>query len=148
MKEAMEVAQANMQKSAGYNQKYHDGKAKIVEVQVGDHVLVRNYREREGTGKLRSFWEEAIFVVLEQKSDLPVYKVQNIKKPSDVRVIHRNKIMKCKELSLDVFDDQKVPQPKKVKSAPKKKQIQKVEELAETQADAESDEEDPVVIVV
>ena len=52
MKEAMQVAQANMQKSAGYNQKYHDGKAKIVEVQVGDHVLVRNYREREGTGKL------------------------------------------------------------------------------------------------
>ena len=147
MKEAMEVAQVNMQKSSGYNQRYHDRKAKIVEVQVGDQVLVRNYRDKEGTGKLRSFWEEAIFVVLEQKKDLPVYKVQNIKKPKDVRVIHRNKIMKCEELPVDIFDKQKVIPAKKVKFQPKKKVIQNVEPIDETPVDQESDEEDPVVIV-
>ena len=92
-------------------------------------MLVRNYRDKEGTGKLRSFWEEAI------------------KKPKDVRVIHRNKIMKCEELPVDIFDKQKVIPAKKVKFQPKKKVIQNVEPIDETPVDQESDEEDPVVIV-
>ena len=77
MKEAMELAKINMQKSAEYNKQHHDRKAKITEIKVGDHVLVRNYRETGGTGKLRSFWQEAIFEVLEKMDELPVYKVQN-----------------------------------------------------------------------
>jgi hypothetical protein len=100
MQEAMRVALVNMDKSAEYNKEYRDRKAKIVEVKVGDHVLVRNYHEKGGTGKLKSFWEESIFVILEKKEELPVYKVQSLKKPTDVRVVHRNKIMKCEELPL------------------------------------------------
>ena len=64
MKEAMHLAQTNMKQSADYNKKCHDKKAKFVEICAGDRVLVRNYRGQKegGTGKLRSFWEEAIFV--------------------------------------------------------------------------------------
>ena len=154
MKEAMELARANMDKSADYNKRYHDKKAKIVEVNVGDKVLVRNYREKGGTGKLKSFWEEAIFVVTEKRDGLPVYKVKNIKKEKDVRVVHRNKIMKCEELPLDVFDEPQ--EPKKSKKVVAKKKSEKTanrkeqpeptqqieEESRETEETVQSDSED------
>ena len=114
MKEAMELARVNMEKSSGYNKQHHDKKAKIVEIKVGEKVLVRNYREKGGTGKLRSFWEESIFVVLGKKEGLPVYKVKNVKNAKDIRVVHRNKLMKCEELPLDVFEGPgKEPETKK-----------------------------------
>ena len=121
MKEAMELARVNMEKSADYNKRYRDKKAKIVEVNVGDKVLVRNYREKGGTGKLRSFWEEAIFVVEGKKEGLPVYQVKNIKKEKDVRVVHRNKLMKCEELPLDVFDAPQEPKKSKKVAGEKRK---------------------------
>ena len=61
-------------------------------------VLMRNKREKGGTGKLQSYWEEAIFKVIEKKENLPVYKIKNINKLKDIRVKHRNLLMKCEEL--------------------------------------------------
>jgi hypothetical protein len=153
MKEAMELARANMDKAADYNKRYHDKKAKIVQVNVGDKVLVRNYREKGGTGKLKSFWEEAIFVVTEKRDGLPVYKVKNIKKEKDVRVVHRNKIMKCEELPLDVFDEPQEPKKSKKVVAKKKSEktanrkeqpepTQQIEESRETEETVQSDSED------
>ena len=117
---------------------------------------MRNYREKGGTGKLKSFWEEAIFEVLEKKEDLPVYKVQNLQKPSDVRVVHRNKIMKCDELPLDTFEDPKqvpVPKKKKAAGAPRKQKQPKQEmEVVQERNDEvypeESDEETERVVLV
>ena len=63
-----------------------------MEIKVGDRVLVKNHREKGGTGKLPSFWEESIFEVVEKKSGLPVYTVRNLKKPKDIRVVQRNKL--------------------------------------------------------
>ena len=49
MKEAYDLANKRIGKSAEYNKKYYDGKIKKVEVNVGDKVLVRNVmREKEG----------------------------------------------------------------------------------------------------
>ena len=61
------------------------------ELHVGDRVLVKNVREKRkgGPGKLRSYWEQKVFVIKEKKSEV-VYSVleegeKNVKK---VRVLH------------------------------------------------------------
>ena len=121
MEDAYEIANRHITKAAGYNKKHYDKKARAVELKVGDKVLVKNVRERGGTGKLKSFWEESIFMVVEKNENLPVYKIRNVKKKNDVRVIHRNLLLKCDDLPLNVFDAE-------VKS---KEIKQKGEEIAE-----------------
>ena len=66
MEDAYEIANRHITKAAGYNKKHYDKKARAVELKVGDKVLVKNVRERGGTGKLKSFWEESIFMVVER----------------------------------------------------------------------------------
>ena len=105
MKEAIDVARKNIQKSAEWNKKYYDRKAKAVELVMGDMVLVKNTRARGGTGKMRSFWEEAIFRIVEKKANLPVYKIRNVAKENDVRVMHRNLLLRCNDLPLSTFED-------------------------------------------
>ena len=80
MREAYLLADTKMKKSGAYNKKYYDKKAKAVEIEEGDKVLVRNVREKGGTGKLKSYWEEAIFTVVEKRGELPVFKIKNEKK--------------------------------------------------------------------
>ena len=46
LKKAYEIARSNIRKSANYNKRYYDQKAKTVEIKVGDMVLVRNLREK------------------------------------------------------------------------------------------------------
>ena len=106
-------AKGNNIKSQEYNKKKYDGKAKAVGIEVGDQVLVKNLREKGGTGKLKSHWERQIFTVLKQQEELPVYHVQNLKNPRDVRVLHRNHLMKCEQLAADVFDDEEEETPVK-----------------------------------
>ena len=103
MKEAVEIARTNIQKSAEYNKKNFDKKAKAVDLEIGDRVLMRNVRERGGTGKLRSYWEDTLFKVIKQRELLPVYEIQNVMKSNDVRVVHRNMLMRCNELPLSLF---------------------------------------------
>ena len=162
MKEAMELARANMDKAAKYNKQYHDKKAKVVEINVGDRVLVRNKREKGGTGKLKSYWEEAIFVVEGKKEGLPVYKVKNLKKGKDVRVVHRNLLMKCEDLPLDVFDEPQEEKTTKKDSSfqtrkSKRRQqrtplnntdtAQHVEVIPDTNTTEESDDQDLAIIL-
>ena len=113
MKKAYEIAKSNIRKSAGYNKRYYDRKARTVEIKVGDLVLVRNLRERggRGTGKLRNYWEEKIFKVTEVKENVPVYTVKNVKKSKDIRTLHRNHLMKV-DLPLDIFDEKERPKKK------------------------------------
>ena len=100
----MQLARANIRKSAEYNREHYNKKAKAVELNVGDQVLMRNVRERGGTGKLRSFWEETVFEVVEKRDNVPVFRIRNIKDGRDSRVVHRNLLMKVEQLPLDVFD--------------------------------------------
>ena len=107
MKEAFEIAREKIRKTAGYNKQNFDLKAKAGDLEIGDRVLVRNLREKGGTGKLRNHWESAFFEVLEKKDNLPVFKVKNMNKSSDIRVLHRNLMMKCEDLPLDIFEGEK-----------------------------------------
>ena len=105
MAEAFKLAKERNHKSQEYNKEMYDKKVKEVGIEVGDQVLVKNLREKGGTGKLRSHWERQIFTVVKQKEHLPVYHVQNLKNSRDVRILHRNHLMKCEQLPTDVFDD-------------------------------------------
>ena len=145
MQEAVGIARENIGKSSEYNRKYYNNKVKAVEIIVGDKVLVKNVRARGGTGKLRSYWEEALFKVVEKRDGVPVYKIKNMKKASDVRVVHRNLLMKCDQLPEDIFE---VPtQPKKGKSKKKRTVKPRQKEEIETVAREDSDSDDNVVIV-
>ena len=105
MAEAFRLAKERNSKSQEHNKEMYDSKVKEVGIEVGDQVLVKNLREKGGTGKLQSHWERQIFTVVMQKEDLPVYHVQNVKNSRD-RVLHRNHLMKCEQLPADVFDEE------------------------------------------
>ena len=72
MEEAFRLANNHIDKAANYNKQHYDKKVRGEEVNVGDQVLVRNMREREGAKKLRSHWERTIFEVVEKKPGLPI----------------------------------------------------------------------------
>ena len=119
MQQAFHLANNNIKKAADYNKQHYDKRVQGVELELGDQVLVRNMREKGGTGKLKSFWEERIFKVIEKKKDLPVYKVISLADKRDSRVLHRNLMMKCNDLSPDIFKDISI---KKKPSVEKKEQ--------------------------
>jgi hypothetical protein len=157
MKLAHDIARKNINKAAAYNKQHFDKHAKAAALQVGDQVLVRNYREKTGKPKMRSYYEENIFKVVEVRSEVPVYKIQSLKKPKDVRVVHRNKLLKVDELPLDVFDKKDESSKKKKSTVKKKKKqkrkeneqgaVQNIEEIEKyLEGGSESDEEFAVVM--
>ena len=55
---------------------------------------------RGGPGKLRSFWEEEVHVVVSRKGpDSPVYEVRSESKAAKSRTLHRNMLLPCDHLS-------------------------------------------------
>ncbi len=64
--------------------------------------MVKNFRDRGGPGKLRSYWEEEVHVVTERKhTDSPVYTVLPKRGTEKTRVLHRNLLLPCEFLPLD-----------------------------------------------
>ena len=105
MSEARDIVTRRMEKAAEYNKDYYDKKARCVEIVIGDQVLVRNVREKGGTGKLRNHWESNIFKVVDKKADCPVYTVENIKMAKDRRILHRNLLFRCNDLPAETFEE-------------------------------------------
>ena len=122
MQEAYKIAKEHMQKSSQYNKRYYDRKVKEIEVLPGDHVLIKNVKEKGGTGKLKSYWEPNIFEVVEKAKNLPVYTLQNLNKKQDRRIIHRNLLMKCNDLPVELFQSNEIQKSKKQQNQ-KRKQL-------------------------
>ncbi len=53
---------ANMNRQRG--KKHYDSKVRSAVLQPGDRILVRDLSPRRGPGKLRSFWEEDVHIVV------------------------------------------------------------------------------------
>ena len=63
MKEAYVIAGKHSKQSGVSNKTRYDKTAKCNEIVVGDRVLLKNMK-KTGTGKLASFWEQKVYVVL------------------------------------------------------------------------------------
>lgn len=100
MEEAYHVASQNISKSAKRGKSNYDAKGYGTAVlNVGDHVLVRNLLEKEGPGKLRPYWEQDIYVVVDRPlKDLPVYDVRKLNGIGRVRRLHRSLLLLCNSL--------------------------------------------------
>ena len=95
---------------------------------------------------MKSFWEETLFTVVERRDPMPVYKIQSIKDTSDIRVVHRNLIMKCDQLPLDVFEE-KVDKKAATQPKQKKKIVKSKNEVVHTIDSESEDEGDDIVIL-
>ncbi|CAC5375863.1 unnamed protein product [Mytilus coruscus] len=69
MQKAYQLASENACKSATKGERLYDTKVRSSCRQKGDGVLVRNLLERGGQGKLRSYWEENIYVTFKTTID-------------------------------------------------------------------------------
>ena len=74
--------------------KHYDSKVRSSVLEPGDRVLVHNLSPTGGPGKLRSFWEEEVHVVVSRKGpDSPVYEVRSESKAAKSRTLHRNMLL-------------------------------------------------------
>ena len=48
----------------------------VVDIVVGDRVLLRDYQEKGGTGKLKSYWDDTVYMVTAKHSEIPVYTIK------------------------------------------------------------------------
>ena len=95
IREACEIASRHAEKS----KERYDHKVYGTPIAVGDQVLIRNLSERGGTGKLRSFWQDEIFTVVQQMNELPVYKIRSNVTRNE-KVVHRNLMLKCDQIEM------------------------------------------------
>lgn len=138
MQEAYEITKNSAKKSAERGKRNHDRKVRSSELEPGDRVLVRNLTPRGGTGKLRSHWEETIHKVVRRvNKDAPVYEVVPEQgKGRDSRILHRNLLLPCDHLPLEV--PLKVARPRRKHS----KQTNEGKTNIQQEDDSSSDSED------
>lgn len=103
MQEAYDIVRENAKKAAERSKRNYDGKVRSSVLYPGDRVLVRNMTPRGGTGKLRNHWEESIHVVVRQVGEnIPVYEVKPEQGRGRSRILHRNLLLPCDHLPLEV----------------------------------------------
>ncbi|KAI4876831.1 hypothetical protein NFI96_008459 [Prochilodus magdalenae] len=143
MEEAHAIAKENAHKAASRNKRNYDKKVKSSVLCPGDRVLVCNLTPRGGPGKLRNHWEDIIHVVVRQVNEhIPVYELRPEKGKGKLRVLHRNLLLPCDHLPLEVPDQSHV-KPKGKPARRNKIREQRAEE--EEEEDDEEEENYPVI---
>ena len=100
MQQAYKLASEKVSKSTTKSQSHYNRKASFTKLLPGDRVLVRN-QETRGTGKLRAFWEDKVYIVTKQlDEDNPVYEVKPEEKKGKSKVLHRNLLLPCDHLPI------------------------------------------------
>ena len=93
MKKAYELVQTTADKARHKQKQQYDIKAKEVDLQEGDKVLVEVVAF-EGKHKIADRWEEEPYVILRQmNSNIPVYEVKKLHGKGRKRILHRNLLL-------------------------------------------------------
>ena len=96
MKEAYTIAAEKAGISTAAGRDGYNKKVRTSDLKPGDRVLVQNVLERGGPGKLRSFWEDQVYVVMNRRDPLnAVYEVRPELQPGRTRTLHRNLLLPC-----------------------------------------------------
>ena len=98
MSDAFTIAKQHADKSGERNKRYYDKKVRGKPIVVGDRVLLRNLGEKGGTGKLRNFWQETVYVVEGVDPEVPVYTIRSEDGKGKSKRVHKNIIMKCNDI--------------------------------------------------
>ena len=101
MKEVFSIISRIVEKSQTMNKRNYNKKVFGLILEPNDRVLLRNVSERGGTGKLRSYWEKYIYIVVSCNPELPIYKIKPENGNKPVETVHRNLLLKFNELPLD-----------------------------------------------
>ena len=96
MEDAYNIAAAKSGQSMQKGRERYNERAFATDLKPGDRVLVKRLLERGGPGKLRSFWEDNVYVVI-RRPDLnnAVYEVEPENGTGRRRTLHRNLLLPC-----------------------------------------------------
>ena len=120
MEQAFNIVKEHTKKKTGENEKQYNKKIRGVEIVEGDRVLLRNDGQKGGTGKLKNYWENEVYVVVKKHDDLPIYTVKSVNGKKKSKVIHRNRLMPCNNL---LVEKETTPAKKKMKTKRKQNDV-------------------------
>ena len=95
------ITSQNVEKSHTRNKRNYNKKVFGQVLEPNDRILFRNVSERGGTGKLRSYWKNDIYVVVSCDPQLPIYKIKQENDNKPVKTVLRSLLLKCNELPFD-----------------------------------------------
>ena len=94
--EAYKIASEKTMISTAAGRDDYNKKVRSSDLKPGDRVLVKNVLDRGGPGKLRSFWEDKVYIVLNRKDPMnAVYEVCPESQSGGTRTLHRNLLLPC-----------------------------------------------------
>ncbi len=103
IEDAYLIASRTADKGAARGKAHYDRKVQGRELQPGKRVLIRNLTPRGGPGNILSYWANQVYRVKERKGDnSPVYQVSPENGKGRDRVVHRNLLLLCDHLPLEL----------------------------------------------
>ncbi len=94
-----------------------------------------------GTGKLRSFWEDKVHVVVSKKGDMPVYVVEPEDGEGRQRVLHRNLLLPCGYLPVSKEGAKPQQTPRRNRNARKRRNQTNTRQSSAPDEDSGSDDD-------
>lgn len=119
LREAVRLAQTNATEAQRKQAKEYNRKVKGTSLEIGDHVLLSNRKERT-RGKLADLWDSTVHMITWKDPSLHIYRVEDpLTKKS--RVVHRNFLLPVNFLPLEEPDeDSTVPSTLSVEEDPER----------------------------
>ena len=128
MNEAYDIVRKNCCVRKEMDKKRWDAGRMFTPLEIGDRVLIQNKRERGGPGKLRSYWEQKVYIITDVKgSQNVVYEVREEgNRKSKPRVVHRNMLMSVNDDFVLSENEEKVEEKKSEKEKKNEEKKHKV----------------------